>query len=351
MTNRWRLLTARVLLLSCAVLLGQPLVLASLVPVSAPAEAAALPRARPYAEQICNTDPNVFFCEDFEGQDIRNLGSNNCGSTWGNPAIIEKDICWAGGGSYQNATIPVPGMGAGNRVWRVTKTQSFTDVVTGINTGTGGGTIAGWLNPAILGTGARDWYMRTQVYFSPDTTWPSSYDIKHGLWALPRVFIDPPSAEYEAGLFVHHDFWCNPPNQSYSDVPHIRYSNNFQEFPYQNEYCPPLAPGLPADGVHAPRYQKGRWYTVEIHYKLGTSGSTGRMQMWLDGRLAFDASRATCVGTCGDMGYVMILGWMNSADAQTGYLELDNIVFSRAPIGLPGPPSPAPATPSGISLR
>jgi len=81
MTNRWRLLTARVLLLSCAVLLGQPLVLASLVPVSAPAEAAALPPAPPYAEQTCNTDPNVLFCEDFEAQHIRNLASNNCGST------------------------------------------------------------------------------------------------------------------------------------------------------------------------------------------------------------------------------------------------------------------------------
>ena len=203
---------------------------------------------------------------------------------------------------------------------------------------------------AILGTGARDWYMRVQVYFSPDTTWPADLDFKHGLWALPRVFIDPPSAEYEAGLYTHQDFWC-PGIGNFADIPLIRYSNNFQQFPYQGEYCPPLAPGLAADGAHAPRYQKGRWYTVEIHYKLGTSASTGRMQMWLDGRLAYDASRATCVGACGDMGYVMVMGWMNGADPQTGYIELDNIVYSRAPIGLPGPPSPAPATPSGISLR
>src|SRR5262245_54823423 len=111
------------------------------------------PRAIPYVESQLASNPNVFFIEDFEGQDIVNHGSNNCNSTWGNPAISQKDICWAGGGSHQRSTIPLPGFPqAANRVWRVSKSTAFVDINTGINTGTGNGTIAGWLRPDILGS-------------------------------------------------------------------------------------------------------------------------------------------------------------------------------------------------------
>src|SRR5262245_34027869 len=114
------------------------------VAFSTAAHAAAPTRSRPYAESICNTDPNIFFCEDFEGQDLINYGSNNCNSTWGNPAITQKDICWAGGGSHQRSTTALAGFNQStNRVWRISKSQAFTDVNTGINTGTGPGTIAG----------------------------------------------------------------------------------------------------------------------------------------------------------------------------------------------------------------
>ena len=139
------------------------------------------------------------------------------------------------------------GFSAGNRVWRVTKSQSFTDVVTGRNTGTGSGTISGWLNPAILGSGAREWYTRIQVYFNPNHTWPAEYDFKM-FFALPRDYPDPPSADYEAGLSFHQDVWCGPSyfppsGQNFNDVPIVRYGSNFAIFPYQNEYCPPLTLG------------------------------------------------------------------------------------------------------------
>jgi hypothetical protein len=318
------------------------------------AEAAAPLRAKPYTESICDTDPNIFFCEDFDGEDIINYGNNNCGSTWGNPAIVQKDICWAGGGSHQRSTVSLTGFDqATNRVWRVTKGPSFTDINTGINTGTGGGTLAGWLNSTILGSGAKEWYTRIQVWFSTNHTWPADYDFKM-FFALPRTFVDPPSAAYEAGLYFHQDFACqvNGTWTSFNDVPVIRYSSNFRQFPYQNEYCPPLSPGQSADGTRAPRFQKGRWYTLEYHVKLASDNS-GILELWVDGTKAYSTNRTTCHNGCPDMGYIMIMGWMNGADPQTGYYEIDNVVMSRSYIGPPGsipPPSTPPTPPGSLSV-
>ena len=308
------------------------------------AQAAALARTIPYTEAICNTNPDIFFCEDFEGEDINCLGFNNCGSTWGNPAIETKDICFCGGGSYQFNTASLPPFAANNRVWRVTKTQSFTDVVTGFNTGTGNGEISAWLKPAIFGTGAQEWWGRIQVWFSADHSWPADLDFKM-FFALPRTFIDPPSAAYETGMQFHQDFACTIDFvlTGFNDVPVIRYSSNFAIFPYQNEYCPPLSPGVAPDGVHAPRFQKERWYTLEYHVKLAPD-TTGVLDMWVDGVQAYHTNRITCANGCADMGYISILGWMHGADPKSGYYEVDNVVLSRTYIGPPvsGPPASSP---------
>jgi hypothetical protein len=349
MTRYWRLLIRRGLIGCAAASLLAFVFAAPLLVMSTSTEAAAPSRARSYTEQICSSNPNVFFCEDFEGQDIDNFGSNNCSTTWGNPAIAEKDICWAGGGSYQVNTNQISGFPGGNRVWRVSKSQGFTDVVTGRNTGTGAGTLAGWLNPAILGSGAQEWYTRIQVWFSQDHVWPADYDFKM-FFALPRSFVDPPSAAYETGMYFHQDFWC--PNSNYNDVPVIRYSSSFRQFPYQNEYCPPLAVGAPANGTQAPRIAKGRWYTFEYHVKLSSS-NTGILEFWVDGVRAYSTNRATCHNGCSDMGYIMIMGWMNSVDQQRGYYEIDNIVMSRSYIGPPtgGTSSPSPSTPTALQVQ
>jgi hypothetical protein len=314
-------------------------------------EAAAPSRAIPYVESICNTSPDVFFCEDFEGKDIVNYGSNNCQSTWGNPALQQKDICWAGGGSLQVNTSLIPGFSSSNKVWRVTKSKSFTDVVTGINTGTGNGTIAGWLKSTILGSATQEWYTRIQVRFSSDHSWPADLDFKM-FFALPSQFVDPPSAAYEAGMYFHQDFWCSG-SGAFNDVPVIRYSSNFRQFPYQNEYCPPLSPGQAPDGTHAPRIQKERWYTLEYHVKLAPD-DTGILELWVDGIKAYSTRRITCANGCPNMGYIMIMGWMNSADPQSGYYEIDNVVMSRRYIGPPGGGSLAdktpPAAPTGLTV-
>jgi hypothetical protein len=308
-------------------------------------QAAAPARAKPYAESICNTDTNILFCEDFEGQDIINYGNNNCGSVWGNPALdngpyggAPATFCWGGGGSYQYSSIPLSGFNQStNHVWRVTKTQSFTDVVTGKNTGTGNGTITGYFKSGLT-TGVKDFYVRFQAYWSPDHTWPSQYDFKT-VFVLPRNFVDPPSAPYETGIFLTHGYWCgpsyfSPSGQNFPDVPQIRYSSAYHGMPYQNEYCPPRALGQPANGTNAPRLEKNRWYTLQYHVKLA-SDNTGVLELWVDGNRAYRELRITCDSGCPDIGNVLIMGWMNSADAQTGYYEIDNVVISKAYIPPP----------------
>jgi hypothetical protein len=337
-------------------ILGMLCVALLLLATSSHVQAAAPARAKPYAESRCNTDSNIFFCEDFEGEDIRNYGSNNCNSTWGNPAIQQKDICWAGGGSYQYNTTSLPGFNSNNRVWRVSKSQSFKDVVTGISTGTGPGTIAGWLKSSILGSGAREWYTRIQVYFSSNHSFPADYDFKMFV-SLPGNFVDPPSAAWDQGIFFHQDFFCSGVG-NFNDVPVMRYGKQFDVFPFQNDYCPPLTPGQAADGRHAPRLQKGRWYTLESHVKLASSSTTndGILELWVDGVRAYSTQRNNCQNGCPDLGYIMILGWMNSADSQTGYYEIDNVVMSRSYIGPPSgwaSPSPdnPPAAPGSLSIN
>jgi hypothetical protein len=323
--------------------------------LSAYSQAAAPSRAKPYAESVCN-NPDVFFCEDFEGEDIVNYGDQNCNSTWGNPALQRKDgsrpanFCWAGGGSYQFNTESIPGFGPTNKVWRITKSTGFADIVTGINTGTGSGTISGWLNPGILGSGAQEWYTRVQVWFSANHVWPEDYDFKM-FFALPRDFVDAPSAVYETGIYFHQDFWCSgqyfpTSGKNFNDIPVIRYSSSFRQFPRQDEYCPPLNPGETPNGTQAPRIEKGRWYTLEYHIKLA-SNNTGILELWVDGVKAFSTSRITCHDGCPNMGFIYIMGWMNPADTQRGYYEIDNVVMSRKYIGLPSGSTP----PSGVALE
>jgi hypothetical protein len=343
------------------------LVLVSLLYV----EAGAPPRAKPYKESICNTNPDVFFCEDFEGEDILNYGnpdgSATCDSRWYNPALGQNEdpsqpanFCWGGGGSYQINTRPIPGFAAQNRVWRIAKSQGYTDVVTGINTGTGDGSISGWLKPTLLGTGAREWYARIQVYFHPTHSWPADYDYKT-FYALPRDFVDAPSAVYETGMTFHEDFWCGG-ETGIPDVPMIRYSNNFQVFPSPkydgfSPWCPPLNPGQDPDGVHAPRFVKDRWYTMEYHYKLSSSPTSndGILELWVDGKKAYSTTRNTCAAGCPNMGFIYILGFMNPRDPQTGYAEIDNVIISRRYIGPPGgsapPDTTPPAPPTNLTAR
>lgn len=124
------------------------------------AEAAAPARAVPYDEASLCVSSSVFFCEDFEGNDISVQPFGPC--PWGNPAIRNKTGTTPGnldcnnqgggtafGGTLQHPTINLPvgsDTTSNNQVWRVAKGgTSFQDIRTGIDTGFGHGTLRGFL--------------------------------------------------------------------------------------------------------------------------------------------------------------------------------------------------------------
>ena len=356
--------------------------------VAQTAYAATLPRAIPYTEAICSSDPNVVFCEDFQGNDIVNRsrgGFGSCESTWGNPAISASDFCRGSGGSVQINTVARPYFAPDKRVWRVAiGPPGVADITTGVDTGIGPGTIGGWLKPSqLVGLGAcetftvnsgailpapynpgasvsganclDDFYVRFQFFLSQNYSYPTVLDQKLPFLnplcqKLNTKCPDAPSSPWESGIYMSTNSWCGPryfppTGRSFADALVIRYGPDFRQFPYQNEYCPPLAPGAPVDGRRMPRTVVGRWYTVEYHVRLSTTAS-GVLEMWLDGNLAYRSHRPT-TNAMSRPGYVFIMAWRNLAGCPcTGYVELDAVVISRARIGLPTPPSVSPTTPA-----
>jgi|SoiMethySBSTD1v2_1073268.scaffolds.fasta_scaffold149006_2 hypothetical protein len=314
-------------------------------------------RVMPYAESICNNDPNVFFCEDF--QDSATLprgGNNSCNGIWPNPAWARSNYCFAVDATAgTDPTIVIPGSvtSSGNKVMRLGITP-------------GANTIDGFLSWQGAGKNYTEYYIRYQFYYSSNVQFPTDLDIKQ-MFTQNEQFLDNTSADFQNGVYIIEDYHCHPNGvlQNYNDVPVVRYgyAPQFQGFPINDEYCLPLSPGLPADNVHAPSLQKNRWYTIEVHFKLSTSSSVGLLEAWLDGNLMYRTNRATCGGACGPMSYVFFTGYKNPGEPNfDGYVEYDNIVMSTAPIGLPGggasptPPPPSvptstPQTPSNLTVQ
>lgn len=314
---------------------------------SSQTQAVAPARQTPYTESRCNTDPNVFFCEDF--QDTATLptatSSSSCTGHWNNPAWAHSSYCYnnAATSATITPTIPIPNgvPSSGNQVYRLKLGGN----------GSGGSTIDGYLGWQGTGHTYTNYYIRWQFYYTSDVTWPVDLDIKQML-SHPEVFLDPPSANYQNGIYIHQDFFCNGLG-NFGDIPALRYGPAYNGYPVYNEMCPPLTPGLPADGVQAPRLQVNRWYIMEVHFILSANSSTGLLEAWLDGNLMYSIHRATCTGSCPPMSYVYFTGWKNPSEPNgAGYVQYDNIVMSTAPIGVPNTgSSPVPLTaPTGLDV-
>jgi hypothetical protein len=320
-----------------------PLLFGVLLTDTPQTHAAAPARGKAYVESICNTDPNVFLCEDFNDPataPTTTRGGGDCSGRWLNPGFVRSSYCWNSGGSLSAPTVSVPGVSSsGNQVYRM-------DI--------GAATIDGFLKSGSQGKSYTDYYIRWQFYYSNDVQWPVDLDIKQML-THPEVFVDPPSANYQNGIYIHEDFFCSGLG-NFGDVIALRYGPPYNGFPVYNEYCPPLSPGQPANGKNAVRLQKNRWYTVEVHFKLGTSSSTGLMEAWLDDNLMYQANRATCTGSCPPMSYVYFTSYKNSSEPNfSGYVEYDNIVMSTSRIGVPSGTPPAsvsvPGSPSNLTVK
>jgi hypothetical protein len=239
-------------------------VLLAILVSSAEAVAPARP-GQPYAESICNTDPNVIFCEDFNyplnfGPSAGAVAPALCNppggtggsNTWLNPGLTAYQTGYAYGCDGRRIH-PAP---AGSGYIFPTKPSGMMPSVTGCaanhvaagcdhvfaanwQTGQGpigAGSTLGQLRPpggnyANGSPPATTWHIRFQLYFTPDFTWagdgkahPYNYayspcrDTKLIFFGGSNWWINPTSASIDAGFMAGCGIWSSTDNQRYADA-------------------------------------------------------------------------------------------------------------------------------------
>jgi len=383
-------------LLLCAALLT------FIVLIPSPSHSAAPARSgQPYAESICNTDPNIIFCEDFNYPQnffcsyppaLRN-------HRWINPgwAVEQTDFVYGCDGRQINPATtyqakPQGAMGSGSQadyVWVANwdRTKGVQD-----NGGSPGQLRLPGGNYVNGSAPAKDFYVRFQVYWTANYAWPG--DPKTGPYAFSNTCIDnkivffgppewglnPTNASYDAGALTSCAVYDNISNARYADAAIVRVgssSDNYKTFPVcsqcsfynqHNEYLPyqhPTALRNPGDTPTLGkifRFDVNRWYTVEVHYVLATGGgqTNGTVELWIDGTKVYSANDLdTCDttpsnGDCSGLGFLWVGAYHNSSDttAWNGQQIIDNLIVSRSYIGPPRTGNNAtPSSPSNIQLQ
>lgn len=352
---------------------------------------------QPYAEPICNTDPNIIFCEDFNYPQnfycAGSVGSNN--HRWINPGFAEEMTSWVYGctGRQINPLGNYPaqpnGSPAGGYVWTANWDPTKGPQANGGSPGKLRQSGSNYVNGSAP---AKELYFRFQYYVTPDYKWPGDpktdkyaygaypcFDNKILYLFPPEGLDNPTNAAYDAGLFTACGIWDNINNARFSDALAVRYGDagdNYKFFPMNvaanfnpqhMEYAPYQSLTLrnpddkPIFGTIF-RFNTNRWYTVELRYKLGTSAGAknGTVEVWIDGTKIYSANDlATCgsgLGDCSGIGAIWLGAYHNGSDVTSwdGQQVIDNLIISRSYIGPPAggspPPPKAPAAPSNLSI-
>lgn len=357
---------------------------------------------QPYAESVCNTDPNIIFCEDFNYPQnfFCSLPEIQNNHRWINPGWREELTGFVFGcmgrrinPASQYAQKPQGNAPSGTQadyVWAANWDPTQGTQSHGGSPGKllldSGGTYANG-TPA-----ATELYFRLQIYWTPNYVWPGDpkidkynygggntngcYDNKILYWFPPGGMDNPTSAAFDAGMFTACGMYDPINNARFSDALGVRYGDagdNYKYFPMNNfansnpqhmEYAPYQSMTLrnPNDQKllgRIFRFNTGRWYTLETRYKLSSPGvSNGIVEVWVDGTKIYSASDlATCgtgLGNCSGIGSIMLTAYHNALDttAWNGQQIVDNLIVSRAYIGPPtgSSDSTPPATPTGLTI-
>jgi hypothetical protein len=383
---------------------------------SPPTHAVAPPRpGQPYAESICNTDPNIILCEDFNYP--QNFTCTPVGSaddlTWINPGLTtsgraQRTYCeGADFPATANFAAQPSGSPSGGNLYRMRP---------GIDPG--GSTISGCIlgdcdrntgdTPQTYRNGTQatnDLYIRFQIYNAdnPQWYWGDAGVSGSGnkiLFLYPNQYTDRPSSNVDAGMGTGTNVSCN--GKYWLDALAFRVGSNSGSYkaypadaniePYNPhfEYCTgkgapngqfgdatvPIDTSNPPIGNPDPgtifRFRNGRWYTVEFRYRLSSPGvQNGTIEAWVDGVKVYgDNDLETCggygssAGNCYAIHEIQLLGsWFNytlpdynAAKARNSYRLIDNLVVSKAYIGpptssVPAPTSSVPAAPSTLAVQ
>jgi hypothetical protein len=365
------------------------------------AHAAAPQRAnQPYAEDICSTDPNIIFCEDFNYPQNFFCSSpvDRANHRWTNPAWAEeqRDFVWGCMGRQINTATtypakPIGALGSGSQsdhVWVANwdAAKGYQD-----NGGSPGKLRLKGGNYVNGSAPAKDFYVRFQIYWTSNYAWPGDpktdkYRYSTNCVDNKIVFIgpvewgdNPTAASYDAGPLTGCAVWDPVTNSRYSDALTFRVgtaSDNYKTFPLcaqcssnnqHNEYAPYQCTENTAACWRNPhdtpklgkifRFDTNKWYTVEFRYKLssGNGQKDGTIEAWIDGTKIYSASDLeTCTnsgisGDCSGLGYVWVGAYHNNNDSTDwdGQQVIDNLVISRSYIGPPrGGASASPQSPS-----
>lgn len=356
-----------------------------------PSYAAAPPRPIPYDEAVLCASADVFFCEDFEGNDIfiqDRAGGGKALCTYGNPAVSTRtgakpahlSCPGSGGGTAQGGSVQHPAVNlpkgpdttSQNQVWRMTKGgKAPNDIVTGKNTGIGQGSLVGFLQNRSGGgiKGVREYYVRYFYRYNQGYDWPEQYDSKQ-VFTQPMEFKDNPSAHYQNGAYVFRTR-CKGIKIPAENTMTLRHSGPYDNFPdtaaegHCNKAFGPDGM-LPTGTVKLNHFYKmdHNWHEIEFYFKLesSTSGNSndGDMRLWIDGQLLYEQTNTdVCRGGCAELGYFFAGAYMNRLDApHASFAEMDNLVMSRSRIGSPGGVSGSPTTdttpprtPTGVDIQ
>lgn len=340
--------------------------LLTLFPVSLQAAAPAR-SGQPYAESICNTNPDIILCEDFDYPENFACVSGNPGTnTWVNPGLsaVAYSDCSArdfptlstitGTGS-QNVPEGTPNP-LGNGVYRARIYQSpAASTLLGCFLGdcdrTTGDTDTTYENG---NTANGTIYVRYQLYRPSGIYYPTQLDNKI-LFLYPNRYTSRPDANIDAGPFFFSGTHCS--GTSRNDALAFRVGSNsgsFKSYPAANnggvynshfEYC--SGTGAPngqfGDSTVAHctmstagnctndpdpgtlyRWRKDRWHTIEFRYTLSTAGTTnGIIEAWVDGvKVYSNSDLETCggygatQGSCSAVYEIQLLNyWVNPNNA------------------------------------
>lgn len=385
---------------------------ASLILSLGTANAAAPARpGQPYAEPRCGADPNILLCEDFDYEQNFFCAPMTSGSgyqwRWNNPGLSNdgqlRSFEWCAGADWPPASQFPPAPGVGGRVFRARPgvdaggSNMFGAILGDADRTTGDKPMA-YKNGA---PATNDLYFRFQMYNAPDWHWPEVADNKV-LYFFPNRRTGNTESNVDAGLFfAATGIACADLNRGFGDGLAVRIGSNSGNFktypadvntngyPEHQEYC--LGAGRPdrqfgdqtvaietADepvGDPNPgtafRMRRGRWYTVELRYKLSDPGaSNGIVELWIDGTKVYSDND---LETCGAWGpsegdcyalhdFILHGSWYNvfwggdyqKAEAIASYRLIDNFIISKTYIGPPGAPvadARAPARPRGLAAR
>jgi hypothetical protein len=368
-----------------------------------PAQAAAPARSgQPYAESICNTDPNILFCEDFNYPQnfVCTLPVGLLNHRWINPGWAQEstDFVYCGGRQINPSTnYPAKPQGAmagsagGDYVW--TANWDPTKGTVGSSASYGklrlpGGNYVNGLSPAT------DIYIRFQIYFTSNWAWPGDpktdkYAFSSGncidnkfLFIYPPEGLDQPTnASYDAGPYTNCMTYDPVNNAKFGDALAFRVgtnSDNYKQFPLctvcsshpaHNEYAPyqSLTFRNPHDQTifgRVFRFDTNRWYSLEFRYKFGSSSGAqdGTIEAWIDGTKIYSGNDLeTCTasppyGDCSGVGAMILMAYHNAMDptAWNGQQVIDNLIVSKSYIGPPGgavTPPASPTAPTGLSVQ